>query len=186
VREKVKKIFIFASILVPGIIAGITQLQAARHTIAMAANIGGVCTIGAPTANNGFGSGGTSMTATATDGKVNAKSANMTLPFSCSSTGVSIQLTSANQGITMPITASLPSGQINKIHYIAKFNVGSSANLATLNTANASATAAVIQAGVPSGDIHLDVDIASGASSSNTLIAGNYADSLHVDVLPNP
>lgn len=180
-----KEILIFASILVPAITIGMTQLQAARHSISMSANVGGVCTIGTPTALNGFTSG-TSLIATATGGKADAKTASITLPYSCSSSGVSVQLTSANQGITKPITGPLPGGQTNKIHYVARFNIGSGMVLGTLNTASVTVIPAVNLVDNPSGDLHLDVEITSGIPSPNTLIAGNYADSLHVDIGPNP
>ena len=82
-------------------------------------------------------------------------------------------------------TAAVQSGQTNKIHYIAKYKIGNSGVLATLNTETAASTGPFLTGDVPSGNIHLDVSI-SETATSNTLIAGTYTDSLHVDISPNP
>lgn len=179
-----KKLFIITSIVIPALASGTTQLHAARHTVSMTASVGGVCSIGAPTANTGFGTAGATLVATASGGKADAKTATLTLPYTCTSTNVSLQLTSANQGLTKTVS-SVPNGQTNKMHYTAKVNVGSSAFLATLNTASATTAGPVIHS-VSSGDLNLQVDIASGQASANTLVPGDYSDSLYVDVLPNP
>jgi opacity protein-like surface antigen len=163
-------------------LALMASAHAARHTIAMTASVGGVCTIGAPTAANGFSANGTSLVATASNGFAVAKLANLTLPYNCSSTNVSVQLTSASQGITKTGGGTVPSGQTNKIHYSAKFFIDSGLTLATLNTSTASSTSPVIQP-IPAGNLGIEVNIPVGTT---LLMPGDYSDSLHIDVLPNP
>jgi hypothetical protein len=161
-----------------------SHAQAARHTVAMTASVGGVCTISPPSAANGFTtSAGTALLATATNGLAVAKVANLTLPYNCSSTNVSLQLTSANQGITKNGGGSAPPGQTTKIHYSAKFFIGSGVELANFNTSSASSTAAVVVPGIPAGNLNVEINIPAGTA---LLMPGDYSDSFHIDVLPNP
>jgi hypothetical protein len=180
-ENAMKKILSLAGLVGIAIAAGTIHSQAARQTVAMSAAVGGICSISAPTANNGFGTGGNTLIATATGGKADAKTASMTLPYNCNTTNVSLQLTSDKQGITKNV--SPPAGQTNKIHYTAKIFVNSSPIMATLNTASASTTTPAIH-NEPTGNLNVEVNIPVGTL---TLVPGSdYADSLFIDVLPNP
>lgn len=175
------KVFIRSGLVFLALVAGNNYLSAATHSVSMTASVAGICTLGPVNAANGFvTTAGTSFLAPVVNGFAGAKTANLNLPYSCSSTGVAFKLTSANTGITKPGTP--PSGQTNKIHYTAKVIEGSLTRL-TLNTTT-NATQGPIILATPASSLTLEIATVVGTT---LLVAGNdYSDNLTLDVDANP
>ena len=177
-----KKIMLLLGCAISGLGVGTEAANAARHSIGMSANIPGFCSIGPVNSANGFTSGlGTALVATAVNGLAVYKLANLTLPYNCSSSGVSFKLTSTNVGITKPGIA--PSGQTNKIYYTARITEGSLQRL-SLNTATCTVPVVFNNTSSPVSSLTLDIEITPGTL---LLVPGSdYADTLHLDVDANP
>jgi hypothetical protein len=176
----VRYTFMRSALVILALVAGNDHLSAATHSVSMTASVAGVCAIGPVNGANGFvNSSGTSLVATSSSGLAVAKTANLNLPYNCSSTGVAFKLTSTNTGITKPGTP--PSGQTNKIHYTAKVFEGSLLRL-TLNTASSSQV--TVTNPNPSSSLILEIAIPAGTT---LLVPGtDYTDTLALDVDANP
>ena len=176
-----KKVFLVFGVAGIALAASTAENHAARHSIGMTANVAGICSLGPVNSANGFtSSAGTALVAPTNNGLASFKLANLNLPYNCSSAGVAFKLTSANTGITKPGTP--PSGQTNKIHYTAKIIEGSAQRL-LLNTATTS-TPVSFNHSAPVSSLTLEIEIAAGTT---LLVPGtDYADTLHLDVDPNP
>lgn len=164
------------------ILSGNLEVNAVSHAVGMSASIDGVCSIGPVNSANGFtSSAGTALVATAgTNGFAASKVANLTLPYNCSSTGVTFKLTSDNKGITKPGT--VPNGQTNKIHYTARIIEGSVERLA-INTSTYTAPVTFNHLTSVSS-LTLEIQITPGTA---LLVPGSdYADTLHLDIDANP
>jgi hypothetical protein len=176
----VGNIFMRSGLVILALVAGNNHLSAATFSVGMSATVAGVCSLGPVNAVNGFANtAGTSYIATTANGLAVAKTANLNLPYNCSSTGVAFTLTSANTGITKPGTP--PTGQTNKIHYTAKIIEGSFIRV-TLNTASNSTQSAIVA--VPSSTLTLEI---ANPAGTTLLVPGNdYTDTLSLAVDPNP
>lgn len=167
-----KKIMLTAALL--GLTA--TAANATDQNITITASVNTFCSLNGSTSN---GSVSTPVTIATLDGVPGAVSnGSNTFAVVCNAAS-NVSLTSANQGLTTSASANVPFA--NKINYTATATGFASA---TLNTATGATTGPIPVPGASAADLTVAVATPVLPSGTNFLIAGQYADTLTVRVVP--